>query len=351
MSLLFAKPPSRVCLLRLSAIGDIVQVAAVAHIIRHHSPQTQLTWIIGKAEYQLLDHLEGIEFILFDKKYPVQSYLKLAKKLAARRFDALLLMQYSLRASLLSSLVTATVRIGYPAELSRELHGLFINHRVDAVPRTHKLDAYLSFAKILGIKDPALEYPPYYLREDAEFAQHHLPKDKKVLLIAPCASRSFKNWPAARYVEVAKAATERYDMQVVLSGTDSRTERLYESQIQQQLNGQCLSLIGKTNLKQLAAIVAHSDVVLAPDSAAVHIASALNIPVIGLYAATNPERIGPYQNRDRCVNCYPEALQKQYRKSISQVHWGKQIKRGGVMELISPAQVIQMLEHLLARVH
>ena len=338
-------------MLRLSAVGDIVQVATVAQIIRHHSPQTKLTWIIGKAEHQLLDHLEDIEFILFDKKHAVQSYLGLAKKLAARRFDALLLMQYSLRASLLSSLVRATVRIGYPTALSRELHGLFINHRIDAASCAHKLDAYLSFAKTLGVKDLTLHYPPYYLDEDAKFVRYHLPKDKKVLLIAPCASRSFKNWPAARYVEVAKAAMELYDMQVVLSGAGSRTERLYESQIQQQLNGECLSFIGKTKLKQFAALVAQSDVVLAPDSAAVHLASALNIPVIGLYAATNPERVGPYQNRGECINCYAEALQKQYHKSISQAHWGKQIKRGDVMELISSEQVIQMLEHLLARVH
>lgn len=323
----------------MSAVGDVAQVATIAHTIKCYSPQTKLTWIIGETEHQLLDHLTDIEFIIFNKRQPLKSCIALAKKLAHRRFNALLLMQYSLRAGLLSLLVKAPVRIGYPPELSRELHSLFINRSITTSLRAHKLDAYLSFAEVLGINDVTLKHPPYYLAEDAEFAQRHLSKDKKILVIAPCASRSFKNWPAARYAEVAEAVITQYNMQVVLTGTNSRTERLYEHQIQQQLDGQCLSLIGKTTLKQFAAVIAHSNAVLAPDSAAVHLASALKIPIIGLYAATNPARVGPYWNRDWCINRYPNALQKQ---------WGKQIKRGRIMELISVAEVVEMLKRVIS---
>ena len=324
-----------------------MQASIAVNALKLSHPQLELTWIIGKTEYELLAHLNDIDFIVFDKDKVLKSYQLIAKRLSGREFDTLLLMQYSLRAGLLSLLVKAPLRIGYPHQLSREFHSLFVNQHIKMPTGKHVLDVYYGFVKALGIKERTDAVPTYYLPDDIRFAEHNLAKDKKILLISPCSSHSFKNWLPERYAEIARVAIQRYDMHIVLVGSDSQTERMYETRIQQYLNTPCTSLIGKTTLRQLAAIVAHSDLVIAPDSAIVHIASALQTPVIGLYAATDAERSGPYRYLDWCANCYPEALEKYCRQSIKDVRWGKHIKKSNAMELINTQSVLEKLDRIM----
>ena len=343
------KSPQKICILRLSAIGDVAQAFVAINELKLAQPQLDLTWIIGATEYQLLAHTKGIDFIVFDKDKAINSYRKIARLLLAKKFDVLLLMQYSLRAGLLSLLVKAPIRIGYPRLLSREFHTLFVNQHIAMPPHAHVLDIYYAFAATLGLKEPSNTRPIYYLLEDEQFAQQYLSKDKKTLLLSPCSSHHFKNWLPQHYAEVAYAAMHQYNMDVVLVGSNSHRERIYEHQILQQLRTPCRSLIGKTSLRQLAALVAHSHLVIAPDSAIVHIASALRTPVIGLYATTNAERSGPYHYLDHCINCYPKALKKYYHKATKDVRWGKHIKKPRAMELISTHSVIKQLDNIMTR--
>ena len=347
MPLASHKSTQKICIVRLSAIGDVAQAFVAINALKLSQPQLELTWIIGKTEYELLAHSNDIDFIVFDKDKVLSSYRLIAKQLLGRKFDALLLMQYSLRAGLLSLLVKAPLRIGYPRQLSREFHSLFVNQHIKMPTSTHVLDVYYGFAEALGLKERTHAVPAYYLPDDVRFAEQHLPADKKILVISPCSSHDFKNWQPERYAEVAQIAMQRYDMHVVLVGGSSQTEGIYEERIQRCLHAPATSLIGKTSLRQLAAIVAQSDLVIAPDSAIVHIASALQTPVIGLYAATNAERSGPYRYLDQCVNRYPEALEKYYRKSINDVRWGKHIKKSKAMELISTQLVLEQLDRIM----
>jgi len=99
-----------ICILRLSAIGDVTHVLPVINAIRKHQPQAKITWIIGKLEARLLKDFEGVEFIVFDKKGGFDAVRQLRKTLKGRRFDVLLHMQVAARANLLSKLIKAPIR-------------------------------------------------------------------------------------------------------------------------------------------------------------------------------------------------------------------------------------------------
>ena len=86
------KPVQKICILRLSAIGDVVQASIAVNALKLSHPQLELTWIIGKTEYELLAHLNDIDFIVFDKDKVFKSYKLIAERLSDRKFDALLLM-------------------------------------------------------------------------------------------------------------------------------------------------------------------------------------------------------------------------------------------------------------------
>ena len=109
-----------------------------------------------------------------------------------------------------------------------------------------------------------------------------------------------------------------------------------------------LNQVAKDTLPQLLALLARATVLLTPDSGPAHMATMVGTPVIGLYAATNPERSGPYLSRRWCVDAYDAAAQKFLGKPASELPWTTKIERPGVMELISVEAVAAKLDELLA---
>src|SRR3990170_1352622 len=113
MVLPLSSPPDHLCLLRLSALGDICHSLPIVRTLQHHWPETKITWVIGRLEHQLVYDIPGIEFIVVDKGRGLHTYTQLRKQMQGRRFDVLLHMQMSIRASLISLLIPADIRLGF----------------------------------------------------------------------------------------------------------------------------------------------------------------------------------------------------------------------------------------------
>src|SRR5271156_2761367 len=156
MTLDFKSPPQHVCLLRLSAIGDACHAAAALRAIQAAWPQTRFTWIIGKLEAKLMTAiLPEIEFITFDKSAMLKEQWRLRKTLRGQRFDLLLDMQLSFRASLVSSLIHAPIKLGFDRQRARELQWWFTNATIAPARSEHVLDAFMGFARACGIEPGA----------------------------------------------------------------------------------------------------------------------------------------------------------------------------------------------------
>ena len=140
-----------ICIMRLSAIGDVTHVVPVIRAIHREYPKAQITWIIGKLEAKLLAGLAGVEFIVFDKKGGLKAVRQLQQVLKGRKFDVLLHMQVAARANLLSKLVRAPKRIGWDKPRWRDRHQWFIDQPVASVPQQHQVDAFLEFARAIDV--------------------------------------------------------------------------------------------------------------------------------------------------------------------------------------------------------
>ncbi len=332
------------CILRLSALGDVTHVVPVVAALHAQCPGIQITWVIGKPEHRLLDGLDGVEFLVYDKRSGLAGWRALRRKLARRRFDALLQMQVSLRAGLVSTAIRAGVRVGYDRARARELHGWFVNRRIAEAHGQHVLDALMSFVEPLGLEpDPARWNLPL-ADDDLAFARDHLDPSRRTLVVCPVSSHPRRNWRPERYAAVADHAIERHGFQVILSGGPAPLERRFGDRILAEMRHPALDLIGKDTPKKLAALVGGADLVLAPDTGPAHIANAAGTPVIGLYAATNPRRSGPYHSLKWCVDRYPQAALKFRGKPAAQLRWGTKLEYPGVMDLISVPDVIERLD-------
>ncbi len=338
-----------ICILRLSAIGDVTHVVPVVHAIRRHLPQAKITWIIGKLEARLLDGLEGVEFVVFDKKGGFGAYRQLRKTLKERRFDVLLHMQVAARANLLSTLVKAPRRIGWDKPRWRDRHQWFINECVRSLHEQHQVDAFMEFSRVLGIQ---VEPPVWNLpvsAEDVAWAKEVLGDGAPILMISPCSSHPLRNWQAEHYAQVADHAISELSMRVVLTGGPSALEIDTGREIEAAMRKQAQNLIGKDTIRQSVALLKQAEVVISPDSGPAHLASCVGTPVIGLYAATPSKRSGPYNSLDLCVDKYTEAARTFRHKEPAELRWGQRIEFAGVMDLIKPEDVIDKLDQLMAR--
>lgn len=336
------------CLLRLSALGDVTHVVPLVRTLQAARPDTPIHWIIDKAGHKLLDGLPGVTFHAYDKKSGMAGVKELRRHLPPGRFEALLQMQVAFRANLLSAFIPAERRIGYDRSRSKDLHGLFINERIPDRPGIHVLDAIGSFCEPLGLRQTGVSWDLAVPPSAFEWAAAQWQDDgRPVLMISPCSSHVRRNWYADRYAAVANHAVQR-GWRVVLCGGRSELERHMADAIQAQLQTPALDLVGKDTLKQLPALLARANLVMTPDSGPMHIANAMGTKVLGLHAASNPDRSGPYSDRRYCVDRYDDAARKYLAKQATDLKWGTKIEFDDVMELITVEDGIAAFERYVA---
>jgi heptosyltransferase I len=339
-------PPRSICLLRLSALGDVTHVVPLIRTLRRAWPDVALTWLIGKGEHRLLEGLEGVSFVEYDKRSGLAGMRAVRRQLPGR-FDALLQMQVALRANLLSAFVPATRRIGYDRARSKDLHGLFVNERIADRPGIHVLDAIGSFCEPLGLRQTDVVWDLPVPDEARAWARAQWPDDRPTLLISPCSSHVLRNWHADRYAAVADHAAAR-GWRIVLCGGRSTLERETTDAIVAAMSAPALDLVGKDTLKQLPALLERATLVMTPDSGPMHIANAMGAKVLGLHAASNPARSGPYSDRRYCVDRYDDAARRFLGKPASALRWGTKIEHSGVMDLVTVEDAIAAFERFIA---
>lgn len=331
------------CLLRLSAIGDVCHAVAMVQAIQCQYPKLAITWVIGKIEYQLVKHIPDVSFIIFDKSQGWRSYGNLRNALKGQKFDVLLHMQVALRASIASLMIKANVRIGFDKARAKEGQWLVTNHAIEPQDSPHVLEGFMGFAKAIGVSDLRPSWNIPVTEEEEQFALQLVEGIEPVMIICAAASKAERNWLPKRYAAAADHMVNR-GYRVILCGGPSQQERQLASDIELASEHLLENLVGKTSLTQLLAILKHADLVLSPDTGPAHMAVTQGTPVIGLYAHSNPGRTGPYLSQDRVVSVYERAIASQFDGNVP---WGTRAKGRELMQLISVEQVINSLDEFI----
>lgn len=330
-----------ICIMRLSAIGDVCHAAAMVTRITQAWPDTKVTWVIGKIEHQLVKGMHNVEFIVCDKAQP-DARTQLKKALGGREFDVLLLMQVALRANWFASVIKAKRRIGFDWARSKEGHWLFTNERIAATKHTHVLDGFMQFADKIGVPAMELDWAIPIDAQDREWAQHQANQFGRFVIIAPAASKAMRNWTAAGYANIIAQLIEHNITPVICGGpgpVDADITQNILALCSHKQHSKLQNLVGITSLKQMLALMALADCVVAPDTGPAHMATTVRTPVVGLYAHSNPLRTGPYLTINQTVSVYEEAIQQEFGQSWQQLPWGTRAKGKDWMSHLKSATV------------
>lgn len=339
----------QIAIVRFSALGDVALVAAAVRQLHHCLPHATLTWITSPLGYALLQGMEGVQFEVFDKPDSLADYRAFYRAFKHRSFDVVLAMQANLRINLLYPALHAPIKIGFDRTRAREGQWLFCNR---AIPfkNEHLLDSFLAFNRLLGCAPEPVELNLPLPADDTAWAQAEV-KDlpRPLIAIHPCSSKQERNWPLERMEEVIRTAAENWQCGFVFTGGASLQERDACRRLAAVAGERGRDLCGLTTPKQLTALLGAVDALIAPDTAAVHLARAMNTPVIGLYAVAPPLLSGPYRHGEFIVDRYPEAVQRFLGKDAQLAAWNTRVHHPQAMRCIETADVLEQLSRLLTR--
>ena len=335
-----------IAILRLSALGDVCMTIPLVRTLQQGLPHAKIYWIISRPLYAFVKGLTGVHFIVIDKPGSLKAYVQCYRELKPYQFDVLLVPQASLRTNFLCPLINANIKYGFGRLHSRDAQRLFVHHTVCAVEE-HLVDSFLRFTEPLGVREKVIDWQLPIGKEDSAWAKEQLSVCRGPwLAVCPSASQSERNWSLQRYVQTINELKKRWAFNVLLVGGSNDEEQAIARKIEDQLDAPCLNLVGKSTLKKCAALLGSVDALLSPDTGPLHLAVAVDTPVVGLYAVASPEKTGPYFSRQWTVNKYPEAVQSILGKDPNKVSWRQRVHSPQAMLLITVDDVLKKLDAL-----
>lgn len=340
------------CCTRLSALGDCINAFGVLCALKHAYPQLQLLWMIDKRFAPLFCDEQGHELIpMLRLDFKGRGLLaaldvrKALKTMNLERFDALLNMQTSIKSSVCSWFIKAEHKYGYDDARSRELQSWFVDRKIEPCDNPHVLAGFMQFPRQVGLElsEPYwnFELDPYLI----DNALSTVGRDNKICAISPCSAKVAKNWTNEGYLELIKHA-QSHGMDVILLGGRSELE-LKTCEYLTAHSSHVLNLCGKTNLRELAAYLHISKLLIAPDSGSMHLASALGTPTIGLFAIHDEQRVGPWNFMDLNVSVYRQLARAELKSD--KIPWRYRVRDPQAMQHITPDMVISTFERAIER--
>jgi len=334
----------KIAILRLSALGDVVLVIPLVNVLLKAFPDAEISWITTKQTVDLLGPIKRVKWVIVEKPRSLTSVLSNRKALSGYRFDALLLLQASFSAHLVSLQVSAQRKIGFDSRRGKDFHGLFINESISYEDQ-HFVDAYLSFARKLGVVDHVVSWEGAFSNMDGEWVDRELPEGFPRVGLATSPSKKERRWSKGNYRNVIEYLIEK-KITVFLLGGNSNEEKSFNSELAAPFSGKVMDFTGQTTLPQWSALISSVNLLVAPDTGCVHVARALGTPVVGLYAVANPFLTGPYMEQQYCVNKYDEALYK-YLPGSKAKDYHSRVHHPDAMSLVYSNEVIEMVDRVL----
>lgn len=325
---------AKIVIVRLSALGDVCHAMSVVTAIQKRYPKAEITWITGKLEADLVSMMPDIKVVIYQKSSGLKGMLAIRKLLINEKFDVLLHMQWSSRASILTRMLRATLRVGFAKSHSREKQHWFVNTLAPEPRGRHVLDTLMSLAEAIDVTP---EKPSWLLNVPAR--QTQLPSS--YVIINPCGSKITKNWTLEGYRKLIDYLISQNE-NVVLTGGPTQVEIEFVNAIADgfKLN----NLVGKTSIVELTSIIQDAKLIISPDTGPAHIATVVGTPMVGLYALSNPERTGPYYGQASVVSVYQTLAEKEYGKVIADIPWASTVHDPEAMSYIQFESVLEKVQ-------
>jgi heptosyltransferase I len=292
----------RIGIVMMTALGDAVHVLPVITALKRHNPGCHITWVVQPGPARLVrGHPDIDDLVVFDKSKGVRAYFDVRDEMNRRRIDVVLGLQVYLKAGIVTALIDAPVKVGFDRARARDLNWLFTTHRIPPHPQQHVQDQYFEFLEYLNVPyEPVIwnlgPWPDEIGAQRAFFERF----DRPVVSLVVGTSKPEKDWIAERWATVADTLVERFGLQPVIVGGKSPRELETARIIRERARSAPTDALGSP-LREMVGILAGSALVISLDTGPLHMAVALDRPVVSLMGYNNPKRVGPYRKSHELI--------------------------------------------------
>lgn len=315
---------SKILVVKLSAIGDVVHALPVAPALKRCFPAARLTWVVEKPAYDLLANNPYIdEIIVFDK--PKLKRLAgfwtyapgFVSLLRSKRFDLAIDLQALFKSGAIAYLSGAPDRFVYCN--TREFSDVLSRRVCGPHQKGHVVEQYLDVVRAIGCTADEVVFPVTITEKEATTAaaiakQAGLDLGQAYVILSPGANWPNKRWPARQFAILADKLWADGLIPVLCGGPG-------DAALAAEITSGCgippVDLTGRTSLKQLAHIIKNARALVGGDTGPMHLAAALATPVVALQGPTDTVRNGPYGKGHKalvtpreCAGCWRRACPK-----------------------------------------
>lgn len=278
-------------IIKPSSLGDIIHGLQVVQALKNQRPTAHISWVVAEAFAPIVEACACIDTIfLFQRKGGIPAFWKLIQAIRQTRYDYVLDLQGLARSGLLTFFAKAAHKFGRGD--AREGAGLAYHQKTRNGSHSkskgggerHALDTLLDFLSLLNLK-PELTYPLTF--KGLSPIPYSYPFEAPPLLLFPNSRRPEKAWPY--FTALTEGLISQYPQLPILW--------LGQTPVPEPKNakaGQFLNLISQTTLLQALSLIQSSALCIANDSGPMHMAAALQKPILALFGPTKPEAYGPY---------------------------------------------------------
>ncbi len=292
----------RILILQLKRIGDVILTTPLIAPLRERFPSVDITLAVDANASALAPAIDANDVLVFERGWRGWPFWR---RIAVRPWDVCLDLTGNDRSALASAISRATQRLTHKRFEKKFLRPSIYTDFVDSSVRDrHTVDHHTDLLHPLGIEIegaiPAITLPADAITE-ARDAFAEVGVTGPFVVIHPGSARAEKFWLPDRWAAVIRHLQLAHGLPAIFTGSNDAAERGHIAAIQHALPQPCADLSGKLSLLGSAAVLAQGRVVCAVDSAPVHLADALRIPVVALFGPTNPYHWRPRNTDSRVV--------------------------------------------------
>ena len=354
---------SRILLIKLSGLGDVVHTLPVLVKLRARYPAARIDWLITPENAEIVHcHPALSNVVLFARRdfskrgrrwRALLAFLDLLKQIRRAKYDLVIDLHGQARSAFFALVSGAPARIGFDRPVknisghgwrgARERSWIAYTHRIP-IPTldVHAIDRYLWVGPLLGLDNNPPDLTIHLSSQTARNVQrlleeHGVPASKALAVLAPGTIWETKHWTIEGFAAVARHFLDE-GFAVALAGTKRDEARC--RQIAAAAPG-ARDLSGKTTPAELAALIERSEICVTNDSGAMHVAASLGKPMVSVFGPTNPVRIGPYRRPESVVRLDLPCSPCNYRR-LSQCPFDH-----ACMKQLTSAMVVERVRKLL----
>ncbi len=308
-----------ILIVKLSAIGDVIHTLPALNALRRRHPGARITWLVEEAAADLVRGHRALDRVLVSRRQhwlrelkgpgrtrSLQEMRAFIRALRDTRYDLIIDFQALLKSAVLIALARGRRKVGFGPGLTHMEHSyLFLNERIPAVDmEIHALDRGLMLLEALGIPRGLFTYDlPVGKSErravDELLGRHGIDASRPLVAVNPVAKWETKLWSPSAFARLADRLIHRCGARVVFTG--SAQDRPVIADILSRMAFPAVSLAGETSLKTLAALYRRCRLLVSTDTGPMHLACAVDTPVVALFGPTAPWRTGPYGTQHRVI--------------------------------------------------